>query len=82
MLHGYRIGYTLVSPTKESTMQTLSNLLSTMKTYELVNWALSIDPNSSWAESVEFDNSITADELRDAMLVAYDDADTHAWINA
>ena len=63
-------------------MQTLSNLLSTMETYELVNWALSIDPNSSWNESVEFDNSITADELRAALLVAYDDADTHAWINA
>ena len=63
-------------------MQTLSNLLSTMQTYQLVNWALSIDPNSSWAESVEFDSSITADELRAALLVAYDDADTHAWINA
>lgn len=63
-------------------MQTLAQLLAPMRTYELVNWALSIDPNSSWDESVEFDNSITEDELRQAMIEAYDDADTHAWINA
>lgn len=63
-------------------MQTLSNLLSTMKTYQLVNWALSIDPNSSWDELVEFDNSVTADQLRAWLLEAYDDAATHAWINA
>lgn len=62
-------------------MQTLAQLLAPMRTYELVNWALSIDPNSSWDESVEFDSSITADELRSALLAAYDDADTHAWIN-
>lgn len=63
-------------------MTTLATLLAPMQTYQLVNWALSIDPNSSWDESVEFDNSITADELRAALLLAYDDADTHAWINA
>ena len=62
-------------------MQTLAQLLAPMRIYELVNWALSLDPNSAWDESVEFDSSITADDLRSALLAAYDDADTHAWIN-
>lgn len=62
-------------------MQTLAQLLAPMTIPSMLTWALSIDPNSSWDESVEFDSSITADELRQAMLDAYDDADTHAWIN-
>lgn len=72
----------LTNQPKATKMTTLATLLAPMQTYQLVNWALSIDPNSSWDESVEFDNSITADELRAALLEAYDDADTHAWINA
>ena len=62
-------------------MQTLSQLLAPMTIPSMLTWAYSIDPNSSWDESVEHDPSITADELRQAMLDAYDDADTYAWIN-
>ena len=48
---------------------------------QLLDFADSLDPNNGWRESVEEDPSVTRDDLAAAMLVAYDDADTHAWIN-
>ncbi len=48
---------------------------------QLLNFADSLDPNNGWRESVAEDDSITRDSLAAAMLVAYDDIDTHAWIN-
>jgi hypothetical protein len=47
----------------------------------LLDFADSLDPNNGWRESVAEDPTITHAELADAMLAAYDDADTHAWIN-
>jgi hypothetical protein len=62
-------------------MTLLQQVLSTMTTTtELINWALTLDLNSSWDESIESDPSITVDQLRTAMLQAYDDADTNAWL--
>lgn len=48
---------------------------------QLLDFADSLDPNNGWRESVAEDPTITHAELADAMLAAYDDADTHAWIN-
>ena len=48
---------------------------------QLFEFADSLDPNNGWRESVAEDPAITRTELADAMLAAYDDADTHAWIN-
>jgi hypothetical protein len=48
---------------------------------QLLDFADSLDPNNGWRESLADDDSITRDALADAMLGAYDDADTHAWIN-
>jgi hypothetical protein len=60
---------------------TLSQLLAPMNIDSLIQWTLSIDPNSSFNEWLSDDPSVTADELRDAITQAYDDEDTHAWIN-
>ena len=62
-------------------MITLVNLLAPMNISQMISWAVSLDPNSSWDESIETDPSITEDELRSSMLAAYDDADTEAYIN-
>lgn len=62
-------------------MITLSELLSAKTIPELLTWAYSLDPNSAWDESVRDDPALTRDELLAAMLTAYDDSDTHAWIN-
>jgi hypothetical protein len=62
-------------------MITLSRMFSLYNTAQLLDFADSLDPNNGWRESVAEDNSITRDQLADAMLVAYDDADTRAWIN-
>ena len=48
---------------------------------QLFEFADSLDPNNGWRESVAEDPTISRDQLADAMLTAYDDADTHAWIN-
>ena len=48
---------------------------------QLLDFADSLDPNNGWRESVAEDPAITHTELADAMLAAYDDTDTHAWIN-
>lgn len=68
---------------KQRTRQpiTLWQLLQSMSVDQMVKWALTLDPNSSWDESVEFDSSITADDLRSALMAAYDDQDTYQWIN-
>ncbi len=62
-------------------MLTLRAMLQPLTIPGLLSFAHALDPNSSWDESVEHDPSITADELRSALLAAYDDADTYAWIN-
>jgi hypothetical protein len=59
---------------------TLPKLLAQKDVDGLVQWAVSIDPNSSWAEWLADDSRVTVDSLRAAMLEAYDNEDTHAWI--
>jgi hypothetical protein len=58
---------------------TLPNMLRECSIPQLLEFADSLDPNNGWRESVAEDDSITRDSLADAMLAAYDDADT--WIN-
>ena len=60
---------------------TLPDMLRDYSIPQLLDFADSLDPNNGWRESVAEDDSITRAELADAMLAAYDDADTHAWIN-
>jgi hypothetical protein len=60
---------------------TLPNMLRKCDVSQLLDFADRLDPNNGWRESVTEDNSITRDQLADAMLSAYDDIDTHAWIN-
>jgi hypothetical protein len=60
---------------------TLPDMLRECSIPQLLDFADSLDPNNDWRASVAEDDSITRDSLADAMLAAYDDADTHAWIN-
>jgi|TARA_R110002126_G_scaffold169956_1_gene318899 hypothetical protein len=62
-------------------MITLSSTFSRYDIAQLLDFADQLDPNNGWRESVAEDPAITRTELADAMLAAYDDADTHAWIN-
>ena len=62
-------------------IMTLSDKLRKSDFAQLFEFADSLDPNNGWRESVAEDPAITRTELADAMLAAYDDADTHAWIN-
>ena len=59
----------------------LSDKLRKSDFAQLFEFADSLDPNNGWRESVAEDNSITRDALYWSILAAYDDADTHAWIN-
>ena len=59
----------------------LPDMLKECDVSQLLDFADSLDPNSGWRESVAEDESITRDALYWSMLAAYDDADTHAWIN-
>ena len=59
----------------------LPDMLRKCDVSQLLDFADRLDPNNGWRESVAEDESITRDSLADAMLGAYDDADTHAWIN-
>jgi len=59
----------------------LPDMFRTYSIPQLLDFADRLDPNNGFRESVDDDASITRDSLADAMLVAYDDADTHAWIN-
>ena len=59
----------------------LPDMLKKCDVSQLLDFADSLDPNNGWRESVAEDASITRDQLADAMLAAYDDADTHNWIN-
>jgi hypothetical protein len=56
-------------------------MLRDYNTAQLLDFADSLDPNNGWRESISEDPTISRDSLADAMLVAYDDIDTHAWIN-
>ena len=60
---------------------TLSDKLRKSDFAQLFAFADSLDPNNGWRESVEEDPTITRDDLAAAMLAAYDDIDTHAWVN-
>jgi len=62
-------------------MLTLANKFSQYGIAQLLYFADRLDPNNNWRESVADDPAITRDDLALAMMVAYDDADTHAWIN-
>lgn len=62
-------------------MTTLPDMLRTYSIAQLLDFADSLDPNNGWRESVDEDSTITRDALADAMLAAYDDIDTHNWIN-
>jgi len=62
-------------------MITLPDMLRHYSIAQLLDFADSLDPNNGWRESLRDDPTITRDDLADAMLAAYDDIDTHAWIN-
>jgi hypothetical protein len=62
-------------------MITLTQLLCDRSITGLIRFADSLDPNHSWDEWVESDPSITALDLMDAMLDAYDSGEVTAWIN-
>jgi len=62
-------------------MITLPDMFRTYSIARLLAFADRLDPNNGWSESLADDSTITRDSLADAMLAAYDDADTHAWIN-
>ena len=59
----------------------LPDMFRTYSIAQLLDFADRLDPNNGFRESVAEDDSITRDSLADAMLAAYDDIDTHAWIN-
>lgn len=62
-------------------MTTLPDIFRTYSIAQLLDFADRLDPNNGWRESISEDPTTTRDDLAAAMLVAYDDADTHAWIN-
>ena len=62
-------------------MTTLPDMLRTYSITQLLDFADRLDPNNGWRESVGEDPTISRDALADAMLAAYDDIDTHNWIN-
>jgi hypothetical protein len=62
-------------------MTTLPDMLRAYSIHQLLDFADRLDPNNGWRESLADDPTISRDDLADAMLVAYDDIDTHAWIN-
>ena len=59
----------------------LPDMLRKCDVSQLLDFADSLDPNNGFRESVSEDPTITRDALADAMLAAYDDFDTHVWIN-
>lgn len=62
-------------------MTTLPDMFRAYSIAQLLAFADSLDPNNGWRESLADDPTISRDALADAMLGAYDDADTHNWIN-
>jgi len=60
---------------------TLPDMLRTYSIVQLLDFADRLDPNNGFRESVAEDESITRESLYWSMLAAYDDAETHAWIN-
>ncbi len=79
-LTGFAIPF-LKSLLMQKKSMTLPDMLRDYSIAQLLDFADRLDPNNGFRESVDDDDSITRDSLADAMLVAYDDADTHAWIN-
>ena len=59
----------------------LPDMLKKCSIAQLLDFADSLDPNNGWRESVAEDPTVTRDQLTDAMLGAYNDIDTHNWIN-
>jgi hypothetical protein len=78
-LTGFAIPF-LKSLLMQGKSMTLPDMLRTYSIVQLLDFADSLDPNNGWREAVAEDDSITRDSLADAMLTAYDDADTHAWL--
>jgi hypothetical protein len=62
-------------------MTKLPDMLRAYSIAQLLDFADRLDPNNGWRESISEDPTTTREDLAAAMLVAYDDADTHAWIN-
>ena len=62
-------------------MTTLPDIFRRYSITQLLDFADSLDPNNGWRESLADDPTITRDDLAAAMLAAYDDIDTHNWIN-
>ena len=62
-------------------MTTLPDRFRQYSAAQLLDFADRLDPNNGWRESVADDPTISRDALADAMLTAYDDIDTHNWIN-
>ena len=60
---------------------TLPDMLRKCSIVQLLDFADRLDPNNGWRDSLAEDNSITRESLYWSMLAAYDNADTHAWIN-
>ena len=60
---------------------TLVDMLKKCDVSQLLDFADRLDPNNGWGEWVADDPTITRDDLAAAMLAAYDDIDTHNWIN-
>ena len=60
---------------------TLVDMLKKCDMSQLLDFADRLDPNNGWRESISEDPTISRDDLTAAMLAAYDDADTHNWIN-
>jgi len=60
---------------------TLPDMLRKCSIVQLLDFADRLDPNNGWRDSLAEDNSITRESLYWSMLAAYDDIDTHDWIN-
>ena len=60
---------------------TLVDMLKKCDVSQLLAFADRLDPNNGWRESLDDDPTIARGDLADAMLAAYDDIDTHTWIN-
>jgi hypothetical protein len=59
----------------------LPDMLKKCSIAQLLDFADSLDPNNGWRDSIAEDPTISQGSLYWSMLLAYDDADTHAWIN-
>ena len=60
---------------------TLPHMLRAYSIAQLLDFADRLDPNNGWRDSIAEDPKISQGSLYWSMLLAYDDIDTHAWIN-